>query len=69
MKRAPPPESVWWLEGRVATGPPFMVAGSLVESLEELAGWQRDAGLTPLKPVWLRTSSGSAQQPAGKRAA
>jgi SAM-dependent methyltransferase len=38
-------------------------------SLEELAAWQRDAGLVPRRPVWLRTSPGSAQQPAVKRAA
>ncbi len=38
-------------------------------SLDELAGWQRDAGLLPQRPVWLRTSPGSAQQPAEKRAA
>jgi SAM-dependent methyltransferase len=38
-------------------------------SLEELAAWQRDAGLLPRRPLWLRTSPGSAQQPAVKQAA
>ncbi len=38
-------------------------------SLAELASWQREAGLTPGRPLWLRTSPGSAQQPAVKRAA
>ena len=38
-------------------------------SLADLAGWQRAAGLIPGRPVWLRTSPGSAQQPALKRAA
>ncbi len=35
-------------------------------SLEEIAGWQRDAGLLPRRAVWLRTVPGAAQQAAEK---
>ncbi|MGH9324425.1 MAG: methyltransferase [Vicinamibacteria bacterium] len=31
-------------------------------SIEEIAGWQREAGLVPRKPQWLRCSPGAAQQ-------
>lgn len=37
-------------------------------SIEEIADWQRQAGLSPRKAVWLRTLPGSAQQVAGKPA-
>lgn len=36
-------------------------------SLPEMAAWQREAGLVPLKPLWLRTLPGSGQQSAVKR--
>lgn len=35
-------------------------------SLREMAAWQRDGGLVPQKPVWLRTLPGSCQQTALK---
>ncbi len=35
-------------------------------SFEEMAGWQREAGLKPLKPVKFRTVPGVGQQPAVK---
>ena len=37
-------------------------------SLEEIAGWQKEAGLTPRKPLRLRSVPGIAQQAAGKEA-
>ncbi len=36
-------------------------------SFEEMAGWQREAGLKPLKPVKFRTAPGNGQQAAVKR--
>ena len=35
-------------------------------SFEEMASWQRDAGLIPQKPLWLRTMPGVGQQAAIK---
>ena len=35
-------------------------------SFEEIAGWQRDAGLQPRKPVWFRTLPDTGQQSAVK---
>ena len=37
-------------------------------SLEEIAGWQKEAGLTPRKPIRLLSLPGTAQQAAGKGA-
>lgn len=36
-------------------------------SVEEIAGWQQQAGLKPQKPIWLRSLPGSAQQAAVKK--
>jgi SAM-dependent methyltransferase len=36
-------------------------------SLEEMSGWQRDAGLVPMKPIRLRTVPGAAEVIAMKR--
>lgn len=36
-------------------------------SFEEMAGWQREAGLKPLKPVKFRTAPGNGQQAAVKK--
>jgi SAM-dependent methyltransferase len=36
-------------------------------SFEEMAGWQREAGLRPLKPIKLMTAPGNGQQSAVKR--
>jgi SAM-dependent methyltransferase len=35
-------------------------------SIAELTAWQREAGLVPAKPIWLRTLPGAAIQPAYK---
>ena len=37
-------------------------------SVDEMSGWQTDAGLTPRKPMYLRTTPGAAAIIAGKRA-
>ena len=37
-------------------------------SVDEMSGWQTDAGLTPRKPIYLRTTPGAAEIIAGKRA-
>ncbi len=37
-------------------------------AVEEIATWQRDAGLAPRRPTWLRSLPGSAQQVAVKPA-
>jgi 2-polyprenyl-3-methyl-5-hydroxy-6-metoxy-1,4-benzoquinol methylase len=36
-------------------------------SVSEISGWQRDAGLVPRRPLYLRTMPGAAQQAAAKR--
>jgi SAM-dependent methyltransferase len=38
-------------------------------SVEEMTGWQRDAGLAPRKPIYLRTLPGAAEVVAAKQAA
>jgi SAM-dependent methyltransferase len=37
-------------------------------SLEELTAWQREAGMLPRKPIWLRSIPGSAMQSAARPA-
>jgi len=37
-------------------------------SVDEMTGWQIDAGLTPRRPIYLRTTPGAAEIIAGKRA-